>query len=453
MPTAGIRRCGAGGRSVGRAVRRPGRRLRRHPGRGLPDGQRVDPVIDRRRTAPGHGLAPRRRLDDGLRQLPHVRRCRPRPPGRRGGGRRQSPARRAGLPVSRRGRRGGAGRLGVLGGAGPGRRPGVGARQHRRIRRRSRQRHDLRGVGRRRQGQRAARHAGGGRPVSPGDRPERPDAPGRREGKGRRHHPGRPRRARGQHRRGAADGARRPAGEGPDEGAGRPPGRVRDGPRAGAGGRWPRSAGPPVRSRGGTDRSLRAAADRHHPRRDDALHRRHPRPVDADRGGAARRRHDDERRGLRRAPRGLPPHPARLHPARTPQRPHDRQVPGGIDPPGRAEDGRRRRGSVHVPLRFHDAGARRPARITPRTGAGLRLRQPRQDPLPRRAARGAGAGRAGERGLAGLRPHRRPQPPRPAGVAYDTGRRATMLFDVDCRVADDPDAEERLAWDGRLGGL
>jgi para-nitrobenzyl esterase len=41
----------------------------------------------------------------------------------------------------------------------------------------------------------------------------------------------------------------------------------------------------------------------------------------------------------------------------------------------------------------------------------------------------------------------------PAWPAYDTGRRATMLFDVDCRVADDPDAEERLAWDGRLGGL
>ena len=41
----------------------------------------------------------------------------------------------------------------------------------------------------------------------------------------------------------------------------------------------------------------------------------------------------------------------------------------------------------------------------------------------------------------------------PAWPAYDTDRRPTMLFDVDCRVADDPDAEERLAWEGRLGGL
>jgi para-nitrobenzyl esterase len=41
----------------------------------------------------------------------------------------------------------------------------------------------------------------------------------------------------------------------------------------------------------------------------------------------------------------------------------------------------------------------------------------------------------------------------PGWPAYDTTRRATMLFDVDCRVADDPDAEERRAWDGRLGGL
>jgi len=41
----------------------------------------------------------------------------------------------------------------------------------------------------------------------------------------------------------------------------------------------------------------------------------------------------------------------------------------------------------------------------------------------------------------------------PAWPAYGTGCRPTMIFDVDCRVADDPDAEERKAWDGRLGGL
>ena len=41
----------------------------------------------------------------------------------------------------------------------------------------------------------------------------------------------------------------------------------------------------------------------------------------------------------------------------------------------------------------------------------------------------------------------------PGWPNYDTARRATMLFDVDCRMADDPDAEERLAWEGHLGGL
>jgi para-nitrobenzyl esterase len=41
----------------------------------------------------------------------------------------------------------------------------------------------------------------------------------------------------------------------------------------------------------------------------------------------------------------------------------------------------------------------------------------------------------------------------PAWPAYDTDRRPTMLLDVECRVADDPDAEERLAWEGRLGGI
>src|SRR5438128_3283788 len=41
----------------------------------------------------------------------------------------------------------------------------------------------------------------------------------------------------------------------------------------------------------------------------------------------------------------------------------------------------------------------------------------------------------------------------PEWPVYDTGRRATMIFDVDCHVADDPDGAERAAWDGLLGGL
>jgi para-nitrobenzyl esterase len=41
----------------------------------------------------------------------------------------------------------------------------------------------------------------------------------------------------------------------------------------------------------------------------------------------------------------------------------------------------------------------------------------------------------------------------PAWPGYDTDRRPTMIFDADPRVVGDPDAEERRAWDGRLGGL
>ena len=81
LPAAGLRRGRAGGRPAGRAVRRARRPVRRHPGRGLPDGQRVDAVVDGRRRPPGHGLVPRRRLDDGLGQLPALRRRAPSPAG------------------------------------------------------------------------------------------------------------------------------------------------------------------------------------------------------------------------------------------------------------------------------------------------------------------------------------------------------------------------------------
>ncbi|MCA1846849.1 MAG: carboxylesterase family protein, partial [Actinobacteria bacterium] len=44
-------------------------------------------------------------------------------------------------------------------------------------------------------------------------------------------------------------------------------------------------------------------------------------------------------------------------------------------------------------------------------------------------------------------------PSLPAWPAYDTDRRPTMIFDVACHIADDPDGQERRAWEGRLGGL
>jgi para-nitrobenzyl esterase len=36
----------------------------------------------------------------------------------------------------------------------------------------------------------------------------------------------------------------------------------------------------------------------------------------------------------------------------------------------------------------------------------------------------------------------------PGWDAYDTSRRATMLLDAKCELADDPDGDLREAWDG-----
>jgi para-nitrobenzyl esterase len=51
--------------------------------------------------------------------------------------------------------------------------------------------------------------------------------------------------------------------------------------------------------------------------------------------------------------------------------------------------------------------------------------------------------RHGDPGHAGL----------PSWPAYDLEGRSTMIFDAECRVVDDPDGEERQAWEGRLGGI
>jgi para-nitrobenzyl esterase len=44
-------------------------------------------------------------------------------------------------------------------------------------------------------------------------------------------------------------------------------------------------------------------------------------------------------------------------------------------------------------------------------------------------------------------------PALPQWPVYDTTRRATLMFDVETRVVDDPDGAERAAWSGRLGGM
>ena len=63
------------------------------------------------------------------------------------------------------------------------------------------------------------------------------------------------------------------------------------------------------------------------------------------------------------------------------------------------------------------------------------------------------AGRVSEAWLAFARTGDPNHPNLPPWPSYDTARRATMLFDVESTVADDPDADERRAWEGRLGGL
>ena len=51
-------------------------------------------------------------------------------------------------------------------------------------------------------------------------------------------------------------------------------------------------------------------------------------------------------------------------------------------------------------------------------------------------------------GLDRVRPHRRPEPPRTPGLAaYDLDRRATMRFDAECEVLDDPGRDDRLAFE------
>ena len=152
----GVREPADPARALGQG--RGGLRLRMEPrraGRGLPAPERLDPR-PRQPQARRHGLAARRRLRRRLRQRDErLRRREPRAPRRR---RRQPqpPPRRRRLPrplVHRRREIRGVGKRGA---ARHRRRARVGAGQHRGLRRRPGERHDLRPVRRRRQGERAA---------------------------------------------------------------------------------------------------------------------------------------------------------------------------------------------------------------------------------------------------------------------------------------------------------
>ncbi len=141
-------------------------------GRGLPGAERLDP---RRRWQgqAGDGLQPRRRLHDRLGRQHGPGRLDAGARARRGGGGHQPSPGRAGLSVPGRA---GRGRIRRLGQPGPVRHragPEVGPAQHRRVRRRSEQRDDLRRERRRGQDLVPLRHAVGRAAVLQGHHPER----------------------------------------------------------------------------------------------------------------------------------------------------------------------------------------------------------------------------------------------------------------------------------------
>ena len=174
------------GNPMGRGPRRPGVRcvraaapsLRTSPG-GLvlhdPAGQRGLPVpeclhpLHRTGTPAGHGVAAWRRLGELLRHRTRLRRDQSGARRRRGRGDDQSPAELVRLPQSRR-QRSPFRRFRQRRRSGHGGRAPMGPRQRGGVWRRPRQRHDLRPIGRRGEGDSPHGHAGRPRPVPQSDR-------------------------------------------------------------------------------------------------------------------------------------------------------------------------------------------------------------------------------------------------------------------------------------------
>ena len=169
------RAAGADGGRAGRAAR-PARRHHRR----MAHGQRLD-ARPRRRPAAGHGLDLRRRVHVRREQRAGLRRH-PVRAWRRGIRLAQLPPRHGGLrPASRRPRQPRPARRGG--------RPDLGEGEYPALRRRSRQRHRLRRVGRRGRHRLDARHGQRQGPVQPRDRAERPRLV-LHQGAGRGHRPG-----------------------------------------------------------------------------------------------------------------------------------------------------------------------------------------------------------------------------------------------------------------------
>ena len=142
-------------------------------GRGLSEPERVHPCAWQRQSA-GDGVAARRRLLGRIRQLAAVRRHQPRAQGRRGHGLRDSSSESVWLPLPRRSRwRREVGQRQQRWHAGHRRRAGVDQGEHRRVRRQSEQRHRVRSIRRRQQGDDADGDAVGEGTVSSRDCDER----------------------------------------------------------------------------------------------------------------------------------------------------------------------------------------------------------------------------------------------------------------------------------------
>ena len=119
--------------------------------RRLPASQRLDARPARQREASRHGLVPRRRVFERHQQRDRNRRRASQPQGRRRRRHRQPSTERVRLSASRRVRIGRSDRFRQRRPARSDSRARMGARQHRGVRRRSRQRDDLRPLGWRRE--------------------------------------------------------------------------------------------------------------------------------------------------------------------------------------------------------------------------------------------------------------------------------------------------------------
>ncbi len=343
--------------------------------RGLPHAQRLDPA-GRRRQAAGDGLDPRRRLHLRIRLTAHLLRRDLRTRRRPRRGDRQLPARAAGIPLLRRGRR-----RGELLAHRPARGTALGTGQRRRVRRGPGQHHARRPVRRRPVGRGAGRRPAPGPPALPARHPPEPaprtaDPHAYGVSAAQRHLPRHPR---SQGRGPAADPALAAA-DGRhhrDVQAHRTVGVLVDAVPAGA--RRGDAGPPPLRAAAERSRGGHRHPDRLYPGGGQLRLRPRPDVRRRDQGPGARPSTGHLRepgcRGIQRV-RGGPA--GRPSGGRTHGPDQRRPVPHAGPGTGRTAGGGPQTSGVGVPVRPPDARARRPAGGGALPGTALRLRQLRQ---------------------------------------------------------------------------